>query len=458
MTIAAARRVWRSQRGPVPARALLAIVAPLLASHACGQDTLDADRVVPTSLQPVAGQLRNAQAIAPFLAKLPLVASSTPPLKILQIGDSHTAGDMFTNGWRNRWQAEYGSGGRGMTAVGKPYQGFLTWGVTARQSPDWSTNALFGKAHVANGPALGLSGFTMSTQHAGAWLQLSADEPRFLFNQFTLCGLTGPDKGAVRITMGSMTPVTSPNSPPSPLHQAAPGNSDEYSFAATEPGATCFNLAEPAMAGTVLITTLDDRPVNLTSWASARQAGGVILANLGVVGARLAHFNRNDDKVLELELRQAQPDLMVVAFGTNEGFDPSLRLDEAEAVMRTQIGRIRNLLGYPVPILLIGPPDAASNRVQVALPGINDTVNCGQGWYVPGNLARTRQLQLRLAQDMNLAFWDWQGAMGGPCSSSAWVAQGLQRADHVHFTAQGGRLLGEALASDLDQARSSLAL
>jgi lysophospholipase L1-like esterase len=419
-------------------------VALLLAGPACAQTPPDAAPAPVAPMRPVGGDLVNAAAIAPFLAKLPQAAMSTPPLSIVQIGDSHTAGDMFTNGWRRRWQAEYGSGGRGISAVGRPYQGYLTWGVTARQSPDWITNALFGKAHVANGALLGLSGFTASAAHAGAWLQLRADGPGFTFDQFGLCGLTGPDKGAVHVVMSAASP-------------AGADITHDYSFAAAVPGATCFNLTAPALSAAVAVTTMDNRPVNLTSWSSTRRTGGVIVSNLGVVGARLGHFSRNDDQVLALELRQARPDLLVVAFGTNEGFDPSLKLDEAEAVMRTQIARLRRLIGHDVPILLIGPPDAASNRREVALPGMAETVNCGGGWYVPGNLARLRQLQMHLAQALGLAFWDWQSAMGGACSSTAWVAQGLQRSDHVHFSVDGGRLLGDALAGDLDQASASLA-
>ena len=86
------------------------------------------------------------------------------------------------------------------------------------------------------------------------------------------------------------------------------------------------------------------------------------------------------------------------SLGLALGRDPSLKLDEAETVLRTQIARLRRLIGHDVPILLIGPPDAASNRPEVALPGMAETVNCGSGWYVPGNLARVRQLQIRLAQ------------------------------------------------------------
>ena len=46
------------------------------------------------------------------------------------------------------------------------------------------------------------------------------------------------------------------------------------------------------------------------------------------------------------------------------------------------------MLGYAVPILLLGPPDAASSHSDVALPGLPETAACGAGWSVPGHLAQ----------------------------------------------------------------------
>jgi hypothetical protein len=409
------------------AMGLLAVAAPGVAG---AQDTF-----LPLAPPvPVSGQLRNPMAIAAFLRQLSPVGGRE--LTVIQIGDSHTAGDALTNGWRRQWQAEYGVGGRGISSVGRPYQGYLTWGVTARQSPDWVVNSIYGPSYAPGGPALGISGFTQTATHAGARVQLSADSPAFMFDHFALCGLTGPDKGSVTIQMGDVIRTVS--------------------FAADMAGESCFDVDTPVLAGLVSITTVDDRPVNLTSWDSRRQSGGVILGNLGVVGSSFIHFTRNSDTVAGTELRHAKPDLVVLAFGTNEGFNASLKVADTEASMRAQIMRIRRLLGYAVPILLLGPPDAASSHSDVALPGLPETVACGAGWSVPGHLAQMRQMEMRLATSMNLAFWDWQGAMGGTCASSRWVAQGLQRGDHVHFTMEGGKLLGEALASDLDAARANL--
>ena len=71
---------------------------------------------------------------------------------------------MITSGWRSRLQARHGSGGRGVLAAGRPYAGYLTWGVTASQSGGWSVNATFGGRYREGGPPLGISGFTQTAQ------------------------------------------------------------------------------------------------------------------------------------------------------------------------------------------------------------------------------------------------------------------------------------------------------
>ena len=391
---------------------------------------------MPAITAAVPGQLSNAGALAPFLAKL---ANGAPGglLSIVQIGDSHTAGDMISQGLRAALQARLGNGGRGMMPAGKPYQGYLTWGVTARQSADWQGNALFGPQRTAMGALLGFSGFTQTTTMPAATMSLTADSPATRFTRFTLCGLTGPEAGAVTVTFDGV--------PAEPI-----------SFSAQAPGAVCFARTSPVPVTQATVATLDTRPVSLTAWETRTGTPGAIVANLGVVGARAMHLARADDTVAGAELAAARPDLVILAFGTNEGFDPALGLAETEAVLRSAVARVRRMAGADVPILLVGPPDAASSRAIVALPSLPETRDCGAGWAVPGHLVQMRTLEKRLATALGLGFWDWQGAMGGPCTTMAWVAQGLQRGDHVHFTRDGGRLIGAGLAADLFAAASTL--
>jgi lysophospholipase L1-like esterase len=365
-----------------------------------------------------------AESLRPFLGKL----RAGTAVHIMQIGDSHTAGDMITNGWRTRLQARYGAGGRGVLAAGRPYPGYLTWGVTAAQSGGWTVNASFGGRYRADGPPVGLSGFTQTARAAGETLSLSADGPEQAFDRIVLCAIARPGGGTIVLRMGAA----------------------EQSWALDAPALApeCRTMDSDALVMAASIETQDGGMVSITSFGTFRREGGVALSNLGVVGAQLSHFSRTDDGVLRAELAAYRPDLVVLAFGTNEGFSASLTPDAYEAALRDQIARIRRLAGTEVPILLLGPPDAATRTPAPAgLAGA-----CGDGWSVPRGLDAVRESQQEVARAMHAAFWDWSAAMGGRCASSIWRMSDQMRGDHVHFTRSGGDRIGAMIDADLARA------
>lgn len=373
---------------------------------------------------PCRARLCFAQSLRPFLARLRAGA----PVHIIQIGDSHTAGDMITNGWRTRLQARYGAGGRGVLAAGRPYPGYLTWGVTAAQSGGWALNASFGASYRADGPALGLTGFTQTARAAGETLSISADSADQAFDRIVLCAIAQPGGGTIVLRMGAAE--------------------QDWALDAPAPAPACRTMDSDALVASASIATRDAGIVSITSFATFRREGGVALSNLGVVGAQLSHFSRTADDVLQAEFAAYRPDLVVLAFGTNEGFSASLALDAYEAALRGQIARIRRLAGTDVPILLLGPPDAATRTPTPAgLAGA-----CGDGWSVPRGLGAVRERQQRVARGMHAAFWDWSAAMGGRCASSVWRMSDRMRGDHVHFTRSGGDRIGAMIDADLARA------
>lgn len=375
-------------------------------------------------------RLCNAQAMASFFDKLE--RADREPVRVLQIGDSHTAGDAITQGWREAWQGRYRYGGRGVLPAGRPYNGFLSWGVTNAQSSGWTVNGIFGRVWNANGPAVGLAGFTQTARMSGASVGVTADSESQNFDMVIVCGLTGPDQGAVRIDLGYSTATVT--------------------FASDRTGARCETLESPSLVGSASVTTLTDQPVSITSLGTFRKAGGISISNLGVSGSQWQHQLRSSDAVIEAELRAYRPDLVVIAFGTNEGFSPSFDLQFHERNARNQVERIRRLAGWNVPILLIGAPDAATRSMAVASNGLSPPVPCDGGWATPGLLADVREQQRRLAFQLGLGFWDWNAAMGGACTIGTWQQNGLARGDRVHFTRAGGAQIGGRLADDLTTA------
>lgn len=402
-------------------RALIAAFALLLPSAATSA--------------PCTGASCNLDTLAPYFAKLARAhpQPGAAPVHILQIGDSHTAGDAVTSAWRDLLQAQAGDGGRGVLAPGRPYDGYLTHDITASMSPGWSVAATFGKDAGGAHPPLGLASYALTSNVPGATMALAADAGRS-FDRFMLCAMAGPGAGSLLVRLGGGTELRLM------LEAAAPA-----------PLCETVRAAAPQTSVTLIAP---DRPVTVSSWAVFNDDGGVALSNLGVVGSQLAHFARTDDALLAAELRAYAPDLIVLAFGTNEGFGPRLDGDSYEAVLRGQIARLRGL-APGVPLLMLGPPDALSGNP--ALRG--DAARCpgqhgAQPLFAPPALGEVRAVQRKVAGDLGIAWWDWQARMGGLCSATRWTdaAPPLMRADHVHFRNAGGAIIARLLQDDLAHA------
>jgi lysophospholipase L1-like esterase len=370
------------------------------------------------------GHLCGIEALRPFFARVE-ARQGPGPVHILQLGDSHTAGDTITQPLRRALQARYGDGGRGVLPPGRPYPGFLTWRVTASQSGPWSANASFGPGYAAaSGRPIGIAGYTQTAAAAGASLGIRADSPMDRFDTMIVCALREPGAGNLRLRIGTKEEI--------------------WHLGSAERRGECRTLDADGLAEAAWVSTADARPVSITSFATFRGPGGIALSNLGVSGSQLVHLARQNERVVAAELGFYRPDLLILAFGTNEGFSPVFDEARYEADLRARIARIRRLAGRDVPILLLGPPDAAA-RGRSGRP-------CGNGASVPAPLERVRDIQRSTARALGLAFWDWSAAMGGPCASAAWAARGAMRGDLVHFTQSGGEEIARLLFRDVTYA------
>lgn len=343
---------------------------------------------------------------------------------------------MFADGWRVRLNATYGSAGRGVVPGGRPFPGYLTWGINALWSPGWSVNGIFGRNWQPDGPPVGMAGYSKTARAAGEYLSLTAENADNMFDRFVLCGVAGPGAGTLDVTFA--------------------GTPQELDFKAPETGPLCREFQAPAAVGYVAVTTRDEQPVTVTSMATFRSSGRVSLSNLGVPGSQLKHFARTDDDVVQAELAAYRPDLVVIAFGTNEGFAADLDLDEYGQGLRDQIRRVRRLMGNAVPIMLMGPPNALTRNASIAGAGGFAPTVCETGLMVPGHIAAVRDVQREVAAELGLAYWDWARAMGSECAMFQWRSEGFVVRDAVHFNRQGGARLGALLADDFVAAIQSV--
>jgi lysophospholipase L1-like esterase len=178
-------------------------------------------------------------------------------------------------------------------------------------------------------------------------------------------------------------------------------------------------------------------------FASDGARGGVRLAEYGEVGATLRRMQDWGDAEVSGGSGDGAPDLVILAFGTNEGFEDGLDPVAYERVLRGQIDRLRRLTPGAA-LLILGAPDALRS-------GAMGGCSADGRRAPPASLAVVRDVQRRVAADLGVAFWDWHGRMGGDCSADR-LASGLEplmRGDRVHFTNAGADWIGGVLAADL---------
>ncbi|MBX9460562.1 MAG: hypothetical protein KL785_05160 [Brevundimonas sp.] len=341
------------------------------------------------------------------------------PVHILQIGDSHTAGDRITGKLRATLQARFGDGGRGVLPPGIPHGGYSPMQVEVTAN-GWSiTPAPPASRGDLPAAGVGLAGVRAITIGPGAELRLRQAPREEIASIISICG---EGQGRLRVEAD---------------HEVW----EERSFDEDERGRSCQYMLTNGWPEEIVLRPLDStltlHDVRLSALA------GVTVSNLGMVGATLRDLAARDDAVVAMQLANWRVQLIVLAFGTNEGFEEGLDAAGYEALLRGQVDRLRRL-APDASLMILGAPDALRSGVEggCSADGLRAP---------PPSLAVVRDVQRRVAADLGVAFWDWHGRMGGDCSADrlALGAEPLMRGDRVHFTSAGADWIGGILAGDL---------
>jgi lysophospholipase L1-like esterase len=370
----------------------------------------------------------------------------TRPFSILVLGDSHSAADHISGALRERLQARYGASGRGVLQPGSPFAGHST-----RQL---SIEGLTPARNDDGDQAPGVGGF-IARPPSGSTMRISA-EPAAAFDTLTACFLAEPGAGDLLIEIAGRTRMIWANS------------------ADRAPRCEALSVEGAHTQASIQVTG----SVRLFSMAATRTAGGgVSVSNLGVIGAQVRSLLSRDSRVLAAELEAYAPDLILLAFGTNEGFDDDLDAAEYGATYREALELLRRL-APDAAVVAVGPPDAATLRPDLYRQGgfdrydlcfplseaeradyasmvaVRDDILAR--WYAPPSLSIVREIQRAAADQAGVAFWDWEARMGGPCSVDRMLRADppAARSDHVHFNTVGGAMIGGWLADDLMAAMS----
>jgi lysophospholipase L1-like esterase len=362
---------------------------------------------------------RSPPELAGFYRELQrLEAHQVEHVHILQIGDSHTAGDVFSGRLRSHFEERFGDAGRGLMPPGLAFEGLRQKEVKVTQTGRWRIDNSLRSPEA--GP-YGITGFTARSLAAGARMTVAPTDP----NGFDLAiveYVQHPGGGAFDVQFDGRAVS----------HVATAG--------ASKPGRLVLNVPP----GTAELGILA-RGANavITGWSVERRARGVLYESQGVVSATVGLVQHWDPVLVRHDLEALRPALIVLAFGTNEGF----QLEFDEQGYAATFAAVLSELKRDAPqasVLIVAPPDG--QRVDPACPTRKtDAMACH--WSTPSALAAVRSLQRNAAIATGSAYWDWSTMMAGPGGIDRWVRLDppLARQDHVHFTLEGYELAADSL-------------
>ncbi len=365
-------------------------------------------------------QMRADGTLAAFFRRLAaLEATKSGRLDILQLGDSHTAGGALSGRLRDDLQGRFGALGPGFMVPGEPFPGSQRPDVTVTTSGKWQYyDSLMGPQQ-----SWGLSGFVARSRSPGASMSLSTKDADG-FDTVTLDVVHQIGGGDLVVTIDNVVVQSIPT------HGVA-GQVEIVTIR--------------AKSGHVLkLSAHDAKPVDLIGWSFERNRGGIVFDSAGVVGARITVINRWDPAIVAEELRNRDPALVILAFGTNEGFDRDLDMAAYGEAFTAITRSIRQTLPNAA-VLIVGSPDG--QMLPKACHPQAAVKQCGEAapppgkcaWYTPTNLVPLRDLQRKIAEREGIAFWDWSQVMEPVCGIDRWVraTPPLARDDHIHLTRAG---------------------
>ena len=355
--------------------------------------------------------IANPAALKNFFAALKASGSGRrlEPVRIMQFGDSHTAADVLTAQIRRRFQAEFGDGGPGFLVPNNPMStrrrgvgtgatsGWVIEGIGGRIAPD----NIYGPAGIALGTTL---------PRESMWLQTVS-------THFEIYYVAQPGGGSIDVEVDGASVLDRPIS----LASGAPRLGH---FFYDEPSLTTHRLE---------VRTVTAGKARLLGVVAERLNSGVTYDVFGVNGARVSRLLGWNAAAFSQVLAERNPNLIILAFGTNEAGDA----DWTPQAYEQLLGRVLRRLHAAAPqssILIYGPPDRGD--IPLAARRMSSVV----------------EAERRAAIANNAAFWSSYAAMGGPGSMRTWSLRGLAQADHVHLTSAGYVRIADLFYEDLMRA------
>jgi len=365
------------------------------------------------------------------------------PVTVLHLGDSHIASDRFSGDLRAHFQLRFGDAGRGMMMPGYPFPYYQARGVSFSKKGKWSAaNSFKGD----NGP-YGLSGVRISAKKKNSSLSLKVREGVAEWAEVTFA--RQPSGGKASVNFGGARQTVS-----------------------TKGSLGTVTTARIESKGNKLsVVTSGDGPVSVLSWAVGHNRPGLRYVNFGIPGATADTPRRWSPKIIADGLKRLQPDLIILGYGTNEGFNDALEMPAYERRVRELVARLKKDAPQ-ASVLIMGPPDSARLPRFARKSGDGASANCTSlssadienyarlkaagsaklaQWHAPPSLGKVRTSLQSVAGASGAYFWDWSKVMGGPCGIHKWAQANppLAARDRVHLRSGGAKRSAQVLFDEI---------
>ena len=346
-------------------------------------------------------------------------------------GASHVASDLFTGYIRRALQTRFGDAGHGYVMPAKPWRWYRHADVNIESTNRWHTDRVNKKDDRKDG-WYGLAGMTVSSSSKKDFAKVSTTHDNELgrnVSRFELYVLRQPGGGRADIRIDGK------------LVRRIDTGSIEYEAAYER-----FDVKDGSH--TFEIRPKGDGEVRIFGLTLDRDVPGVVVDTLGINGSRAQYQLEWNESVVKEQLARRKPDLIVLAYGTNEAGDDDDPIEDYETRLRQVMSRAK-VAAPGASCLLIGPSDRPLKMPDGSL----------------GPRPRTGQLievQRRVSAQMGCGFFDLVAFQGGEMSMLTWVAADPPMAakDYVHYSRKGYERLGEvllqALMAGFDPAHVSL--
>ncbi len=357
--------------------------------------------------------VRSSKAQLPrFHAGLASLANhhATTPLRVLWLGDSHTAGVAWPASVETNLLRSVPSGGPGYIPLGIAYGRYHGAKVSSDESFDIAPHPPAKRAREDDG-VFGLGGTRVTPRNRSIGINIKLD-PNLS---------TGAATGQI---------VYRYKSPVDRVVVNADGKTLELNGEATTsfPRGVLVQSFSVKPGTPFEIRTVSGNP-ELFGVVVENNDPGLVIDVLGINGARFATPLAWDEEAWTAQIRWRNPQLFVVAYGTNEVFD-LVSPARYDAEIRTLVGRIRSAV-----------PDA-----ECILAGPTDVGTGGQ--IAEERVREIDRVEAGAAEALGCEYFSCYEAMGGTQGFDDWLHEKppLAVSDRIHLTAAGYRRLGQAMA------------